>query len=54
MDWSLDHSAIMDMVESVWAMLDANSLLSIFLTIVCGILIWLIVKGMLKKNAANS
>jgi len=54
MGWSLDHSAIMEIVESVWALLDTNSLLSIFVTIACGILIYFIVKGMVKKNAANS
>ena len=52
MDWNLDHSAIMDTVEAFWDMLNANSLLSIFLTIICAILIWFIVKGMLKKRNA--
>jgi hypothetical protein len=52
MEWLLDHAAIMETVESVWAMLDADNLLSIFVTILCALLIWMIVKGMLKKKNA--
>ena len=51
MDWNLDHVAIMETVESVWAMLNTNGLMTAFVTLICGLLIWFIVKGMLKKNA---
>jgi len=51
MDWSINHTEIMETVASLWAMLDTNSLLSIFLTMICGLLIWFIVKGMVKKRA---
>lgn len=53
MTLDIDHDAIMDMVESLWAMLNTDNVFSIVLSLICAFLIALIVRNMLKSRAEN-